>query len=371
MDWEHFCFLSSYHRLAPLVCRHLENCRYSLPADVVARLRKAARATAQQNLRLASELIRVLQRLQEEGIHAVPYKGPALSQFLYGDFSLRPSGDLDILVSPPQFEAARAALAGLNYEVVMNLSPAQTQAWLRDERVLDLSCSQTLAYLDLHCGIVPRRYSIDFDMEALLERSISVHLASQEARSLAPEDLLLVLSVHGSKHGWERLLWLCDIARLLRACVLDWDLVLVRARQLRIERILLLALWLARDFAAAEAPATVLAACEGDAVVRQSAARIAASWAAPAVELPGSVRQLSRWLLLLNLREDFRDRFRCAWRYAVTPGLEDWNSLPLPRPIGALYPAWRLLRIGGQLVRRGALEFRPRRKLELARQTVS
>jgi len=39
--------------------------------------------------------------------------------------------------------------------------------------------------------------------------------------------------------------------------------------------------------------------------------------------------------------------------------------------MGALYPAWRLLRIGGQLARGGAGRLRPRRKLELARQTVS
>jgi len=113
IDWERFCFFADYHRLSALVCCRLQPCPDSVPSEVLARLQRSARSTAQQNLRLAGELIRILQRLAAEGIRAIPYKGPALSQLLYGDLSLRPSGDLDILVSRPQFESARIALAGL------------------------------------------------------------------------------------------------------------------------------------------------------------------------------------------------------------------------------------------------------------------
>src|SRR5439155_1704053 len=71
IDWEQFCLLASYHRLAPLACYRLQQSSDLVPAQALIRLRKSARSTAQQNLRLASELIRVLQRLQADGIRAI------------------------------------------------------------------------------------------------------------------------------------------------------------------------------------------------------------------------------------------------------------------------------------------------------------
>src|SRR2546422_6923977 len=47
--------------------------------------------------------------------------------------------------------------------------------------------------------------------------------------TLSPEDLVLALCAHGTHHGWSRLEWIADVARLARAeAAVDWQTVLDR-----------------------------------------------------------------------------------------------------------------------------------------------
>ncbi|MCA9471117.1 MAG: nucleotidyltransferase family protein [Nitrospira sp.] len=43
-----------------------------------------------------------------------------------------------------------------------------------------------------------------------------------QVRSLRAEELLLILCVHGSKHVWEELKWVCDVTELIRAQQIGW-----------------------------------------------------------------------------------------------------------------------------------------------------
>ena len=57
-------------------------------------------------------------------------------------------------------------------------------------------------------------------------------MAGREVRTFSLEDTPLLLCVHGSKHIWERLGWIADIAALTKTSrPVDWTLVLERARR--------------------------------------------------------------------------------------------------------------------------------------------
>jgi len=43
---------------------------------------------------------------------------------------------------------------------------------------------------------------------------------------------------HGSKHAWKRLRWLCDVREIVNRDELDWEHILVRARQMGITHML-------------------------------------------------------------------------------------------------------------------------------------
>ena len=92
---------------------------------------------------------------------------------------------------------------------------------------------------------------------------------------LCADDLLLVLTLHGTKHAWERLSWIYDIAHLLRSTPgLDWDALLAEAGRMRASRILGLALHLADRLEDTPIPPTVRRAVMSDPVIGSLAAHV-------------------------------------------------------------------------------------------------
>ena len=61
--------------------------------------------------------------------------------------------------------------------------------------------------------------------------------------SLGPEELLIVLCMQGSKHVWEDLKWLCDVAELVRRRhAMDWSRLFFLAHEWGCRRLLLMGL---------------------------------------------------------------------------------------------------------------------------------
>jgi hypothetical protein len=57
--------------------------------------------------------------------------------------------------------------------------------------------------------------------------------------------LLVYLCLHGAKHAFERIEWICDIDRLIRACEVDWNHTVTLAEQSHSKRSFYLGLSLA------------------------------------------------------------------------------------------------------------------------------
>ncbi len=68
----------------------------SVPATARRRLESHCRTVIAHNLALASELAELLELFEQSGVSAVPFKGPAWTQALYGDLARRQIRDLDI-----------------------------------------------------------------------------------------------------------------------------------------------------------------------------------------------------------------------------------------------------------------------------------
>ena len=167
-------------------------------------------------------------------------------------------------------------------------------------------------------------------------------LHGSEVRCLAPEDLLLALAVHGTKHLWERLAWVCDVAALLNSrAAPDWDFVLRRARESRVERMLYLALRLARGLLGAELPSEVLARTADPVVARLASEVAAALFAGGESEPAGFVRNVG-----FNLRARARLREKAAYlRFIFTPTDGDLTAVKLPAGMSFLYYFLRPLRL--------------------------
>ena len=161
--------------------------------------------------------------------------------------------------------------------------------------------------LELQWALQPRFYAVDFDMDGLFERAVKVTLAGRSVKTPSPEDLLLVLAVHAAKHVWGRLIWLCDIAQILKRENLDWDRVQDRAREFGIERILHITFLLANRFLETAIPEAIESAVLADQAARGLAEEIAAALAAG---VSYNTQQISYFRLMMRLRERRADRMR-------------------------------------------------------------
>jgi hypothetical protein len=162
------------------------------------------------------------------------------------------------------------------------------------------------------------------------------------------EDLLLVLCVHAAKHVWDRLIWLCDIAQILKLENFNWESVQSRARELGIERVVSVTLLLANRLLAAPIPSPIEKSNFADRTAGALAEEIARGMA---TGFSYDVQQVSYFRLMMRLRERRADRLRFLARLAFTPGPGEWEAVRLPKVLFPLYRVVRLARLASRFAR--------------------
>jgi hypothetical protein len=342
VDWKQLFTLMDFHGVLPPVHGALSGALSSetaVPADVRTELGARFDQNARKNLRLAAELIRVLDCLETVDIPAVPYKGPALAESLYGDIALREFSDLDVLVRSCDLPRAKAALAQIGFVPNLELTDAQERAYLATgyEYTLDGPAGKNL--LEIQWNFVPRFFAVDFAMEPILARCVSGSVAGRTVRILRDEDLLLSLCVHAAKHLWKRLCWLRDVASLLERSTTDFERVARDAQQLGIARILEVNVLLAQRLLGVTAPAPLQSPGEAHAESLTICAEVERSIPDAEVQNTESLAYIRE---MLRLRERATDRMRFLTRLALTPSIGEWQLVNLP---GAFFPLYRVVRI--------------------------
>jgi hypothetical protein len=340
LDWGEVLRLAEHHGVLPLAARNLIEHARGLPAEIERSLQSAYETNLRRSLWFAAELARIMQHFERRQLQAVPYKGPVLAQTVYGDLGLRNFFDLDLLISPVDFDRAKHALAEIGYRPSSDLTPAVERFWLRRgyERLFDGAGGKNL--VELQWALLPHFYGVDLDVEALLACAGCTVVGGVEVPCMSPEDLLLVLCLHAAKHLWARLIWLADIAEATRTQAVDYSLVFSRARALGVARILSVSFWLVKNVLRAELPDPAEEMIAADAQVpilgREFAARLARG-------AGYDFESTEYFRLILKLRERRADRWRYLWRLVWTPGAGDVAAVRLPE---ALFPLYRLVRIG-------------------------
>src|SRR5688572_16730907 len=261
LDWALLYQMALAHRVGPLLHRNLQrSAPQSVPAPVVEHLRDHARATGRRNLFLTGRLLRLLAAFNDRRIRVIPFKGPLIATHVYGDLVIRPFSDLDVLIHARDVAAAKAMLSAHGYE---QRTSHPWEAPFEDATGVEV---------DLHWGIGPSYDPTPRTFDQLWARAVPLALEGVEVHSLAPEDLLLVLSIQIAK-DWRdsrhSLLQICDTAELLRRCPgLDWAQVLELARTSGGERILQLDLLLSHELLSAPVPEPVLRSAQASRAAR-------------------------------------------------------------------------------------------------------
>ena len=349
LDWAYLLETAQCQGVIPLLYQHLHAlCPEMVPEHHLERLRTGFHNNARHSLAFTAELCRILRMFEAHGIAALPFKGPVLAAAVYGNLALRQFGDLDILVHKQDILHAKELLVTQGYRLKHALTSKQEQTLLK------YGCQLCLMHdagtvVELHWAFVQRYFTFPLDPEPLWDRAKPISWGSTAILNLAPEDLLLFLCVHGTKHCWERVAWICDVAELLRVHQdLAWDVVMAQADALGSRRMLLLGLFLAGKWLGAPLPEAIWQRVQADQTVRGLAVRVG-----DRLFREGEISGAVKCFFHLRARERLRDRIRYSVRYfppyfrrrAYPPNELDRQWLPLPSAFSFLYYGLRPIRL--------------------------
>jgi hypothetical protein len=205
---------------------------------------------------------------------------------------------------------------------------------MQHEKDLILSPDDGSVNLELHWAINSQQSPIQVRENVLWENLRTYPIGGRQVSIHKAEDLLIILCIHGAKHQWEHLGWLCDIAEIIRAHKeLNWSSLIERATTLQGRRILLLGLTLARTLLGAELPSNVVNIIEADPVVSELAERVKGWVSGESVALGERERYY------MTLRERPADKARVALnqiKHYLTPTTRDREALPLRGPLSSV-----------------------------------
>lgn len=289
---------------------------------------------------MTGELVRILDALEVAGVKALPFKGPALAAVAYGDLGAREFGDLDILIHPHDAKPASAILVAHGWTTKVNLAGSSAAAFMRVENGLAFRREAACGLVELHWALLPKYLALP--LEGLWERAEASFPGGRRILTLSREDLLLFLCVHGAKHMWDSMRWVCDLAWLAASRPqLDWVAVAQRAKNAGFERMLHIGLNLACRLFRLELPPSVALHLE-----RDEAANVLADSAAERL-LTGAVRRgrIGEAAFHLRARECFSDKVRYGFHAAFTPSAGDFEAARLPRRLSFLYAPLRPIRL--------------------------
>lgn len=358
VDWDYLVRIAIEHGVAPLLYRSLlQCCPNRMPADAYTRLQHHCRAGSFLNLVRTRELLSILDLFQRHGIHAIPIKGPFLATVAYGDLSLRDFSDLDLLVDRPDVQQAEKLLTEEGFT-----PDPKPEGWRRltvflAEHHLGFNQEAKKLRVELHWAVTPLAFRYPVHFQELTAERMPVECGSQTVDQLSLEELLILLCVHGSKHRWLMLKWICDIAELVRSHPeLQWDVVRQRADARGVRRMVLLGLYLAEQVLGAALPEPVRAQIRTEPHIAVLGSEVQELLFSPTVD---DESELYRWRFHLRMRERAVDRLlymaACVVLYndATNISQRDRAFLPitLPPALTAVYYLIRPVRVAVEYAR--------------------
>ena len=259
-DWNSFIALAEAHRIGPLSHAVLTGTGAAIPPAAEQALTQVRKRHTILNLARAAELLQVLEAFRTENIAAMPFKGVALSAQLYGDYTLRAAGDLDLFIRWDDLQKATEVILARGYRLTTPLGPNRCPTWEGGfEYHFERAADGMVFELHWQLNYVHARYSHVIGLDWVGDHWLSIQIAGGTVRTPNAEATLLLLCMHGSKHRWDRLNWVCDVAQLLRVSPeLDWSRIRATARKAGLQKAVALGLMLAEGICGVSSHVKVL-----------------------------------------------------------------------------------------------------------------
>lgn len=344
LDFDALARLAARHGLTPLLSRSLHRLGPTVcPPDLLVALRNTSERSVHMSFAHITELLRVLEALRARDVPALAIKGPISASLCYGDLGLRTFADVDVLIDASDVERAAGCLGDLGYVQSHAFPPGWLPELVRNgSEMLYRHPERSGRLVDLHWSLMPRGYTFSPDREGVFAVTQLVRIGGTEVPTLGNEATLLFLLVHGMKHDWVSLGWLCDVAELIRRQAIDWDAVLQWSQPRGPRRFVDIGLALAHALLDAAVPEPVLVRGAGDGAVRRSVCMLAERLFNPGASSPFEMSIGSVYFRSMQRR---RDQLRFLHDVLLRPTTLEWNAVPLPPALAPLHYLVRPVRL--------------------------
>ena len=251
LNWSAVLSLAEEHGVIAHLAEALSSNLITVPAEVRQELQELRHSQILVSLSMTAELFRLVDKFRKAGIEVLAIKGPLLSARAYGDPGFRQFGDLDFLLRSKDVERGTQTLAADGYEPRVPVS-AIRRGKVPGEYLFRKTANQLL--VELHTERSLRYFPRALPIDEYFARQARVEIDGHAVPAMAPEDEFVHICVHGTKHMWDRLAWIADVAAILRTNSLDWRRAVGAARRAKATRMLLLGGVLASEILRAPLP---------------------------------------------------------------------------------------------------------------------
>ena len=213
VDWDRLLTLARRHRVQGLAWNSLGQTADHLPSHVKDALSSEARSIAATNLAIAAECGRLRQRFEEAKTPLLFIKGLSVGALAYRSPLLKMAWDIDLLIDPSDLGAASKLLTDCGYVVRIPANVADLEAWHGRSKE-SVWHRQDSFFVEVHTRLSDNQRLIPaIDIHS--PRQVVEVVPGVSLPTLAEDELLAYLAVHGASSAWFRLKWISDFAALI------------------------------------------------------------------------------------------------------------------------------------------------------------
>ena len=343
LDWDYLFLLARRHAVLPLLYLQLDQHASDLvPDNHLKKLKQHFVENGARNTILSAELCRLIDLFSKSQIETISYKGPTLALFAYDNLALRRFVDLDVIVKKSDVLKAREILIAEGYTPTKSLSLNQQELLLRTQHNMQFSRDNRRLIVELHWEVAPHLFASSVIPDKFWQDLITIDINGTKVRALSADDLLFSLCVHGSRHLWERLSWICDLAELVARHRFNWTNQLKRAETADNERMFLLGLFLAEKLLDAPLPEEVKARCRADERLESLAADVIEHLFNGTTHVPATSREIFNYNIRVRKTLSARARYML---HMFRPTDSDLSTHQLPASLSFAYYVLRPFRL--------------------------
>ncbi|MFC1617211.1 nucleotidyltransferase family protein [Candidatus Margulisiibacteriota bacterium] len=180
--------------------------------EILSQLKPIYRNNKIAALSITTATINVIKNLQQNNLVVIPLKGQFLSHYLFGEIAKRSSGDIDLLIKFKDLPKADNILKSLDY-----LPYYETSSLVGSKRKMLKNTHKDIFYqkknnfpIELHWSFFP-----GITIPNIFKDVVPETILNTQITRLSDINSFLYLCLHGSKHQYEKLNWLHDVAAFI------------------------------------------------------------------------------------------------------------------------------------------------------------